>query len=234
MTHTAPAQPSTALTQRPHAAHLSGLTSLLLAAWFLGACGAAAAQTVYRSVGPDGRITFSDRPAPSAPAPDKAVVATGKREAETVRLPYELQQLSQKFPVTLYTAQRCSPCDSGRKMLSERGIPFTEKTVTTREDMDAFAKVSPDNSLPFLTIGGQKINGYSAQEWGQYLDNAGYPKQSALPLRYAQAPAQPLVPIKPAEASDDANATTPTADGTTSKPRPRPPVQPNSPSGIRF
>ena len=198
--------------------------------------GLASAQAVFRSVGPDGRVTFSDRPTPSAPATATEKTTGAAADTATARLPYELQQINQKYPVTLYTAPRCGPCDTGRKLLTERGIPFTEKTITTSDDQEAFGRLSQDNSLPLLTIAGQKITGFSNQEWTQYLDKAGYPKQSALPLRYVQTPAAPLVPIKPLSdepAAVDSPAANPSK--ATAKPtRPKPTVQPSNPAGIRF
>lgn len=195
----------------------------------------ALAQAVYRSVAPDGRVTFSDRPPPNAQATvtDKAAGTAPKADTEPNQLPFELQQLKQTFPVTLYSAQRCGPCDSGRKLLTARGIPFVEKTVNTREDIEAFERINPDNSLPLVTIGGQKVLGFSGQEWAQYLDNAGYPKASILPKNHVQAPAQPLVPLQPASAQDAANGSAPT-NAQAAKPRPKPTVLPSSPTGIRF
>ena len=198
---------------------------------------AAMAQTVYRYVGPDGRVTFSDRPPANAPVAvtDLSTGAPPKPGTDSSPLPYELQQLTQKYPVTLYSAQRCGPCDAGRKLLAARGIPFTEKTVNTREDIEAFERINPDNSLPLVTIGGQKVLGFSAQEWAQYLDNAGYPKTSALPSRYAQPPAQPLAPLPPASATDAAAArANAPASAPTAPPRPKPTVLPSNPAGIRF
>ena len=60
------------------------------------------AQPVYRIVGPDGKVTFSDRApetlAPGARTSTLAPVATG---SDTSALPFELRQVVQRFPVTL-------------------------------------------------------------------------------------------------------------------------------------
>jgi hypothetical protein len=81
-------------------------------------------------------------------------------------------------------------------MLSSRGIPFSERSVTTNEDIAALQRLAGESSLPFLTIGGQRIKGYSDQEWTQYLDAAGYPKTSLLPSGYKAAAATPLVSLQ--------------------------------------
>ena len=128
-------------------------------------------------------------------------------------LPFELRQVASKYPVTLYTAPQCAPCASGRSMLTARGVPFTERTVSTSEDIAQFNKQMGDSSLPVLNVGGQRIKGFSESEWGQYLDAAGYPKASILPATFKNAAPSPLVAVqKPAEAAPKA----------TEKPAPEP------------
>ncbi|MES2610700.1 MAG: glutaredoxin family protein [Pseudomonadota bacterium] len=201
------------------------------------ACAGAQAQTVYRIVGPDGKVTFSDR------APDNATKATTSTTnpatgavGSTTGLPLELSRIAQRFPVTLYTGSDCAPCISARSLLVNRGIPFTERTVGTNEDLEALRKLSGDTSLPYGTIGTQRMVGFQDTEWTQYLDAAGYPKASQLSASYRRPPATPLVataPATPAAAASDAAA------ATTASPRARPAPStegpsPTNPAGIRF
>ena len=184
------------------------------------------AQTVYRIVGPDGRLTFSDRP--PVTADQGKVVTTGAiaaAAAASAALPFELRQVVSRFPVVLYSAPDCGPCSTGRSLLSGRGIPFSEQTVVSPDDLAALQRLSGETSLPFLSIGAQRIKGYSEAEWTQYLDAAGYPKTSVLPSSYRAAPASPLVSLqKPAPAK--------------AEPRPEPSVPtgpgPANPAGIQF
>ncbi|QHE86386.1 glutaredoxin family protein [Hydrogenophaga sp. BPS33] len=193
------------------------------------------AQGVYRIVGPDGRVTFSDQPPPGgtpqrtsgSPAPGAA--SSG---ATSAQLPFELRQTSSRFPVTLYTSSECAPCNSGRNLLNARGIPYTEKTVETPQDSMAFKRVSGDGTLPFLSIGGQQIKGYSDSEWTQFLDAAGYPKQSALPANYRRPVATPLVTV-----TGPGSTNAPSSSASDSPPpRAETPVTPSqqNPAGIRF
>ena len=151
---------------RPSARLLAAAAGALLLA------GVAQAQ-VYRVVGPDGRVTFSDKP-PTQAAP---AVSSGGAAASGGggALPYQLNQTVQRYPVTLYTSSTCAPCNSGRNLLSNRGVPFTEKTVETNDDIAALQRLAGNNSLPLLTIGGQQLKGFSDSEWSQYLEAAGYP-----------------------------------------------------------
>ena len=218
---------------------------LALAAGVCAIAVGASAQGVYRIVGPDGKVSFSDRP----PADAKSVSAAGTASGSTSggqALPYALQQVVNKFPVTLYTASGCSPCDQARTLLTQRGVPFTEKTVNTNEDIAAFNRQTQENSLPLGMVGAQPVKGFSEREWNSYLDAAGYPKQSALPPSYRQPAGSPLVPLKTAaDAPSTANtpATSSATGGASSNAdaRKRPPTparppanDPSNPAGIRF
>ncbi len=188
------------------------------------------AQGVYRIVGPDGRVTYSDQPPAAAASARPAGNASAAGGAGGAQLPFELRQVSSRYPVTLYTSQECAPCNSGRNLLNARGIPYTEKTIATAQDAEAFRRINSDGTLPFLTIGGQQIKGYSDSEWTRYLDAAGYPKQSALPASYRRAAPAPLVAVKPVE-----TAAAPAAAPARPEPPPIPVAPPTTnPAGIRF
>lgn len=196
----------------------------------------ASAQAVYRIVGPDGRVTFSDTP----PASGAAQTSTrGGAAAAEASLPYDLQQVTRRYPVTLYSGNNCAPCASGRALLQARGIPFAERTVTSPEDIQALQRLSGEAGLPLLTVGSQQLKGFSDAEWTQYLDAAGYPKSSKLPPGYARPAATPLVTVERPAATPPAGS--PAAAGETrpegTVPRPATPPNPRdnpNPAGIRF
>jgi glutaredoxin len=222
------ADPSNGVTSSP----LTRGLLALVCGWLVLGSGNLQAQTVYRIVGPDGQVTFSDKP-PVTPSGkvtpmDNALPATAP---VAPALPYALRQVVDKYPVTLYSSSNCAPCDSGRKLLAARGVPFSEKTITTAQDAEALQKLSGSNSLPFLTIGAQPASGFSASEWTQYLNAAGYPESSRLPTNYRQAPAAPLVaPDKPA--TPEASTTAPAE--VSLPPVTAPPSSPSNPAGIQF
>lgn len=191
------------------------------------------AQTVYRIVGADGKVTFSDKPAPTDAKVTGVETAPRAPNASGPVLPYELREVVNKYPVTLYTARDCGPCDSGRSLLRGRGIPFAEKTVNTPEDADSLQRISGSTSLPFLTVGTQQIKGFSDAEWGQYLDVAGYPEKSVLHPGYRYPAPAPLVAAQvPVAATPNAKASAAAAGLTPAPPPPR--VNPSNPAGIQF
>lgn len=192
--------------------------------------GLAQAQQVFRIIGADGKVTFSDKP----PASDtrgtvtlgSGVSGIGKGPA----LPFELRQIVAKYPVTLYVSDNCTPCTSARSMLLARGIPFAEKTVSSPADVQALQRLSGETSLPFATIGSQQLKGYSDAEWLQFLDAAGYPAASVLPTNYRPPAATSLVTIAAAPATAPALAGAPVRQAGPAAATP--PV--NNPAGIKF
>lgn len=208
-----------------HAAAAAACTLLALAAQ---------AQQVYRIVGPDGRVTFSDRP-PAAGAEAAPVGAGAQGSGGSEALPYQLRQIAARFPVTLYTGSDCAPCDSARNLLVSRGVPFTERTVGSNEDIEALRRLSGESSLPFGTIGGQQLKGFSDSEWSQYLDAAGYPRQSQLPPGYRRPQATPLVAVQARPAAPEAESA-PAAPAARPAAPATPPTgrTPANPAGIVF
>ena len=198
-------------------------------ALFMGATTLIGAQPVYRIVGADGKVTFSDKPPAEPKAKMTSAAGTSVGGNAGSSLPFELRQIAQKYPVTLYTGQNCGPCQSARSMLVTRGIPFSEKTVSTLEDSQALQRLSGENSLPFATIGGQQLKGFSDAEWTQFLNAAGYPAASVLPSTYRQPAASPLVVVAAAPATA-APAIPTRAPVSTVQPAPAA----ANPSGIRF
>jgi glutaredoxin len=198
--------------------------------------GSAMAQ-VYRQVDKNGVVSYSDQPPARAAQPVMPRGGTVNEMPDTNAgaLPYELRQVVQRYPVTLYTGDECQPCNAARSMLTTRGVPFSERTVKTNEDVAALQRLSGQNTLPVVSIGTQQLKGYSDIEWSQYLDAAGYPKSNQLSAGYARPPAQPLVAVK------EAQAPSARAPATAAVPVAPPPVpaaisgpNPGNPAGIKF
>jgi glutaredoxin len=207
-------------------------STFLLAGGLLAALVPAWGQ--YKVVAPDGSVTYTDRP----PA-DASLKVTELGRSTIVPppnpgtgLPADLLQLATRFPVTLFTAADCRPCDSGRQLLRQRGIPYTEREVVGNEDVTALERLVGSRTVPSLTVGGQALRGYSLGDWTAYLDAAGYPRESRLPASWAPPAVTPLVP-RPATPVNPQTALAP----------PEPPLAPTAvepeagsdgPTGIRF
>lgn len=191
------------------------------------------ALAIYKVIGPDGKVTYTDTPPADASQvrPVGGAVAAAAGTPDTSMLPTELRQVASRYPVTLHTTSDCAPCDTARQMLRQRGVPFAERTYgKTGTDQNALkAATGGGTTLPALTVGRQAVkDGYNAANWNSYLDAAGYPSDSRLPSSY-RAPA-PVPAVAATEASAPAAAAPATPSPVPATPAPRPASGPN----IRF
>jgi glutaredoxin len=156
---------------------------------------------LFKVVGPDGRVTYTDRPS----AEPGGRVSTLGPAAEAARggsndvtlLPPELREPATRYPVTLYAATDCSPCDDARRMLQQRGVPFSEKRIESNDDALALERLTGGRTVPAATIGAQALRGWNGADWSAFLDAAGYPRESRLPRGWANPPPAPLVARTP-------------------------------------
>lgn len=157
-------------------------------------CAGGASAQMYKWVDANGKTHFTDKP-PPASARTSTLKSSGSATSG-VQLPYALAQAARNYPVTLYTTSPCGGCDQGRVLLKARGIPFSEKTVSTAEDEQKLKEVTGSNNLPALMVGNAKSNGYQASAWNMMLNVALYPETKILPPAY-QYPAAVAAAPKP-------------------------------------
>jgi glutaredoxin len=183
---------------------------------------AAPAFAQFKVIGPDGKVTYTDRPPTSTQGRIQPIAADGGRAAAEAQLPFALRQVAQRFPVTLYTASTCGDaCAMARGHLTKRGVPFAEITAESPEERDAWQRVVGGTEAPVLKIGNQSLRGFTPAVWDETLDVAGYPKESVLPASYKAPAAMPLIDRK----KEAAKAPPPAPLATPSD---------NTPAGIRF
>lgn len=194
---------------------------------------AAGALAQYKIVGPDGKVTYTDKPPAAADIRLNNGAPAAANGGATGGMPYETRQAVAKYPVTLYAAHDCGPCDQAREALRKRGVPFSEYSVNTDADVAALRSRLGSTTLPVVAIGGQTMKGYSATDLQGYLDAAGYPAQARLngyhwPLAVALAPVNATPPAD-AAAANRAAATAAAAASSSA-----PLLPPASKSGIQF
>ncbi|MDO8464755.1 MAG: glutaredoxin family protein [Gallionella sp.] len=156
------------------------------------------AGELFRWMDAKGKVHYGDLPPVDAMqvTPIKSPAATEPVED----MPYETRLAQQNFPVTLYVAENCTEyCDQARDLLSKRGIPFSEKLLRTKEEIDAFKALHDFDSVPALFVGKTLLKDFLADQWNNELDIAGYPKTA--PYRSPKSPAAPAITATPAAAS---------------------------------
>ena len=193
-------------------------------------CATSAHAQLYKWVGPDGKVTYSDTP---PPASAKQVERKNVQEGgiSTANMPFELAEAVRNNPVTLYTASNCAACDAGRNLLSRRGIPFREKTVSTNDDIAKLREAGSESQLPLLVVGRNKQQGFEPNAWNGVLSSAGYPESNMLPRSYQAPKAEAAAPAapKPTAATKQQPKTTEDERSTD-----LPPASGNAPPGFRF
>lgn len=177
-------------------------TNCLLAGAAVLLAGPAGAQsTLYKITEPDGRITYTDRPVTNTTGRVSPVSGNGVAGApiddSIATLPLALRSVATRFPVTLYTATDCVPCDRGREYLRQRGVPFRERLASTDADREAWQRVVGAPEAPAVSIGTQMLRGFAPDTWGEYLDVAGYPRDGRLPPNYQPPPVGPVAQARP-------------------------------------
>ncbi len=162
---------------------------------------ATSAFAQYKWVGADGRINYSDVPPPAAGkllrGPNGTPLASALNDSPNA-LPYALQQAVSKYPVTLFTTPDCSPCKSAREVLAKRGVPYSEKSITTTVDAEQFKKLGfAELSLPSISVGKERSIGFEVGAYERLLDAAGYPRSSMLPASYKPGAVEALAKSGP-------------------------------------
>jgi glutaredoxin len=132
------------------------------------------ADTIYKSVGPDGRVTYSQKP-PTGAKIEKTfsyenLPATPLPES-VMRYREDLQKGVQKrlagaggsaggMPV-IFTAVWCGYCRQAKAYLAGKGIAYREHDVETPDGMRAFAEAGAARGIPVLLWKGQRVQGFS-------------------------------------------------------------------------
>lgn len=133
------------------------------------------AQTTYRWIDKkSGRTIYSDQP---PPAGVNAKISGKSPTTDTQPLPYATRQAAEKFPVTLYTTADCVDlCKQARDLLNGRGVPFTEKMLSDKQEVDDLSKRFGGQMVsPSISVGSQNLLGLDPTAWNNILDLAGYP-----------------------------------------------------------
>lgn len=166
------------------------LTRVLACSVLLAAAFAANAQQ-YRWLDEKGRVQYTDTPPPAgAKGVQKKNLKTSPADSGTE--PFALQVARKNSPVKLYSTPDCgTSCTEARKLLNERGIPFSEVLVTDAALLDELKSVSGGTTVPVMIVGRAVQRGFEKGLYDRALDVAGYPETGTLRPRNQSAPPPP-------------------------------------------
>lgn len=153
----------------------------------------AAAQ--YRWIDSTGRVNYGDAPPRDAKNISRMDGRPSTDPSDSAGdMPFELRKAMQTFPVTLYTALDCGPCESARAWLRQRNVPFQEIVVDTEVDAEEMKRRMGTTSVPVMALGRTPNLGFRETAWTAALTAAGYPDKIVLPAAYRAPPPQPIFP----------------------------------------
>ena len=135
----------------------------------------ASADTVYKAVGPDGEITYSDKPPAGRARTDTLEfrnLPSSPLPAEVVRFREQLEKSAQgrisaaRAPragdIALFTAVWCGHCKRAKAHLAAAQINYIEYDIENVDGMRAFIGAGGSGGVPLLVAGERRVQGYSA------------------------------------------------------------------------
>lgn len=129
-------------------------------------------QQLYKSVGPDGRVVYSDRQ-PTQGRLEKTIKyeeqPSSNLATQSVSYVEQLRRLRASAPkvavapdaIVLYSAAWCRYCDQAKAFLARRNIPYRKVDIDTPEGLAAFAGAGGGKGVPLLVRGATRLQGFS-------------------------------------------------------------------------
>ena len=135
------------------------------------------ADTMYKSIRPDGKIVYSDRP-PAEGRIEKMItfenLPSSALPKETFSYVEQLKRLKASAPVVasresivLYSATWCGYCANAKAYLADKGISYQEIDIDTSEGKAAFAQAGGGKGIPLLLAGRQRVQGFSSAAYDE-------------------------------------------------------------------
>jgi glutaredoxin len=133
--------------------------------------------TVAECVESDGEAWFR-----ATCPPGSTKVADKKLVGVIPDKPLTAADVAAATPVLLYSVPECDACDLVRHMLSERQIPFNEKSVHDNvANQEEMQQNTGGLSVPALMVGTNVLSGYSRSAIDSALNQAGFPPPPPAP-----------------------------------------------------
>jgi glutaredoxin len=137
------------------------------------------ADTLYKSVGPDGKIIYSDKPPASGNVQKtlsfKHLPSTQIPASTSARLAQLRNNKTASNPkinagkVTLYTASWCGYCKQAKAYLASQKIDYREIDVESEDGMVEFSQAG-SGGVPLLVAGKESVRGFSSEAYDAILN----------------------------------------------------------------
>jgi glutaredoxin len=136
------------------------------------AAGTSTETTLYKSVGPDGRTVYGDRPPVGGPAKRMTFenLPGSPLSASTLAYLEELQKTgaaataapaAQPGGVVLFSAAWCGYCKKAKAYLAAKRVAYREVDIETKPGLISYAQAGGQRGVPLLLAKGQRVSGFS-------------------------------------------------------------------------
>jgi glutaredoxin len=151
--------------------------------FFLVCAATAQADTLYKVVGPDGKITYTDRPAaegksvtalefasaPSSPLPDSVLKYQADLQKSMQNRLAQASKIESSGTPTLFIATWCGYCTRAKAYLKGKGIGFREYDIDTAEGGRAYFEAGGRKGVPLLVAGDKRQQGFSEGSYDKFF-----------------------------------------------------------------
>lgn len=162
---------------------LSLSTLLFLLSFATIAC----AQTLYKSIGSDGRVVYSDKPPIEGrlaktlkveDLPNTALPAGYEAELQRLRQSLNLNgnktanatpNASASASLVLFTAVWCGYCKQAKAYLANKGVQHDSIDIDTPSGKSAFAATGGSGGIPLLVANGKQLRGFNTQAYDRFF-----------------------------------------------------------------
>jgi len=143
--------------------------------------GPAHAQALYKSIGKDGVVTYSDYPPADGKIekvltlvnlPRSELPAPTASRIEQLRKSQAIGADATSEPasrVRIFTATWCGYCKRAKAYLNGHNIAYDELDIETPEGLKAYAQAGGGRGVPWLIAGNQHVLGFSERAYESVL-----------------------------------------------------------------
>lgn len=135
--------------------------------------------TLFKSIGPDGKTIYSDRPTPNAREAKTLTfhnAPASPLSAETLLYIDQLKKSADantKTPGTsetvLFSAVWCGYCKLAKTYLATKKVSYREVDIDTKDGLLAYARAGGKQGVPLLVANGQSLSGFSSASYDAIL-----------------------------------------------------------------
>lgn len=132
------------------------------------------AERMFKIVDENGNVTYQAAPPSDVEGSIEQREIMGGEDPAEETIARERAVLN--YPVTLYAIKKCKPCDTARKQLQDRDVPFKERDPTSGDKVyKEFTEMINGTTVPAISVGDKLVTEYTQENLKKVLDSAGYP-----------------------------------------------------------